>query len=329
MNKHLSLALASFVVLPLTGCPPMEYEETPDAAMSCPTTTGPGTLHNTRLDRSETWTAVGNPHVVQGPLSLSQGVQLTLDPCVRVVFRADVSLTVAQPGSRLVADGEAQRPITFEAQPGARWNQIAITHPASASLRHVRLSGGGGDRFYRNATLVLRGDTMLPAKPVARLDHVSVTDSLGAGIVAERAGTFAPGSGDLLVTRSGSDAQPIPVVIGEHAIDGLPTGDYRGNRVDEVLVDPEGADGRGGLLADTVMRDRGVPYRIGNSPVDRFVIGHGGATAPRRTTLTVEPGVTMRFHPGTRLEVEHYTGPFAASGVLRAVGTPTRPIVSG
>lgn len=75
------------------------------------------------------------------------------------------------------------------------------------------------------------------------------------------------------------------------------------------------------------MRDLGVPYRIGDSSVDRFGIGEGGRNARRVTTLTVEPGVVLRFAPGTRLAVEHYTGDFAASGVLRAVGTAARPIV--
>ena len=163
---------------------------------------------------------------------------------------------------------------------------------------------------------------------MALLDHVTVDDSLGPAVVAERTATFAPGSADLVVTRAGAGGDvPFAMWINEHAIDALPTGSYTGNRVDEILVDPTGANGMGGLQQDATMRDRGVPYRIGDSSVDRLGIGEGGRTARSRTTLTIEPGVVMRFTPGTRLNVELYTGDFTASGVLRAVGTAARPIV--
>ncbi|MDO9015536.1 MAG: hypothetical protein Q8S73_44855 [Deltaproteobacteria bacterium] len=316
------IALASLAA----ACGPIPGDA--PAPEGCPviTNTTP-TTHPLSIEQSETWTAAASPHVVQGDTRLAEGATLTIEPCARVVFRADASLTLARANTRLVAEGTASRPISFTGLSGARWGQLKVEGPARASLRYVSFADGGADRFHSNASLVLRGDLTLPAKPVALLDHVTITDSFGPGVVVERAGTFAPGSTDLVVTRSGSEAIPFPVVIGEHAIDGLPAGTYTGNRADEILVDPEGANGRGGLQADSTMRDRGVPYRIGDSRVDRFVIGAGGREAPGRTTLTVEPGVVMRFHPGTRFEVEHYTGDFAASGVLRAVGTAARPIV--
>lgn len=317
-----TLALASLA----SACGPAQ--EGSPSPQGCPVVmNATPTTHPLSIDRSETWTAAGSPHVVQGDTRLAEGTTLTIEPCAQVVFRPDASLTVARANTRLVAEGTADRPITFEGLAGARWGQVTVEGQGRGVLRHVSFADGGADRFHGNATLVLRGDLALPAKPVALLDHVTIEDSFGPGLVVERAGTFAPGSTDLVITRTGSEAIPFPVVLGEHAIDGLPAGRYTGNRVDEILVDPEGADGRGGLQADATMRDRGVPYRIGDSRVDRFVIGMGGRQATRRTTLTVEPGVTMRFHPGTRFEIEHYTGDFAASGVLRAVGTAARPIV--
>ncbi len=316
-----TVALASLAA----ACGPTP-EGTP-SAQGCPviTNTTP-TTHPLSIEQSETWTAATSPHVVQGDTRLAAGTTLTIEPCAQVVFRADASLTVMRPNTRLVAEGTAERPITFEGLAGARWGQVTVEGTGRAVLRYVNFADGGGDRFHNNASLVLRGDLMLPAKPVALLDHVTIEDSFGPGLVVERAGTFAPGSTDLVITRTGSEAIPFPMVIGEHAIDAVPVGTYTGNRTNEILVDPEGGDGRGGLQADATLRDRGVPYRIGNSAVDRFVIGMGGREATRRTTLTIEPGVTMRFHPGTRFEIEHYTGDFAASGVLRAVGTAARPI---
>ncbi len=315
--------LAAAALTPLAACGPPP-EETPSPS-GCPVPSSAPVEHSRPIAQSERWAA--GAHLVRGDVTLGEGVTLTIEPCARVRFARDASLTAARPGARLVAEGTAQLPITFEGDGGARWSQVTVEHPARASLRHVRLSDGGGDRFHGHATLVLRGDGATPAKPVALVDHVTVEGSMGPGVRADRAGTFAPGSTGLAVTRSGGDAVPFAVVIGEHAIDALPSGAYTGNRVDEVLVSPEGANGRGGLQEDATLRDRGVPYRIGDSAVDRFAIGAGGRDAPRRTTLTIEPGVVMRFHPGVRLEVEHFTGDFAASGVLRAVGTAARPVV--
>jgi hypothetical protein len=316
-------ALGSFV----SACGP----QSPDApeASECPVVTSAAPIvHGLSVAQSETWSAAAGPHVVQGTTTLAANATLTIEPCARVIFRRDAALVASQPGARIVAEGTARRPITFTGDNGARWGEVAVQHPARASLRYARFANGGGDRFHRHATISLRGDSMTPAQPVALLDHVTVDDSLGPAVVAERTATFAPGSGDLVVTRAGVGGDvPFAMWINEHAIDALPTGSYTGNRVDEILVDPTGANGMGGLQQDATMRDRGVPYRIGDSSVDRFGIGEGGRTARSRTTLTVEPGVVMRFSPGTRLNVELYTGDFAASGVLRAVGTAVRPIV--
>lgn len=327
------LALRSLLaasLLPLAACGPVpDAPGAPGTPELCPALPSNPTDHPSRIDRSETWTAAGSPHFVSGDTSLAAGVTLTLEPCARVVFRRDASLTVARDGARLVAEGTATRPITFEGDAGARWGQLTVQHPARASLRYARFTNGGADRFHDHATVFLRGDALTPSKPVALLDHVTVDGSFGPGLVADRAATFVAGSRDLVVTRSGggTGAKPFPVVIGEHAIDALPSGSYTGNADDEVLVDPEGANGMGGLQEDATMRDRGVPYRIGDSGVDRFTIGAGASQARRVTTLTVEPGVVMRFHPATRFSVEFVSGEFPASGVLRAVGTAERPIV--
>jgi hypothetical protein len=57
-----------------------------------------------------------------------------------------------------------------------------------------------------------------------------------------------------------------------------------------------------------------------------LVVG-GGDDARTTGTLTIEPGVTLRFQPGSVLAVQAYTADEAATGTLRAVGTPDKPIV--
>lgn len=135
-----------------------------------------------------------------------------------------------------------------------------------------------------------------------------------------RHAAFADGSTALVVTTSGNDVHPFPLEIDEHAIDSLPRGEYTGNLVDEILIEPHDR-----LEEDATMRELGVPYRIGTSAVDRLAVGSGNTNAPV-TTLTIEPGTTLRFHPATAFEIDHYTGERPATGNLVAVGTPTAPI---
>jgi hypothetical protein len=123
-----------------------------------------------------------------------------------------------------------------------------------------------------------------------------------------------------VITGSGNEAQPYVMYVDEHAIDSLPRGTYTGNNVrDVIFVDPTSH-----LLEDTLMKDLGVPYVVGTFEADSLVIG--GDERPL-TTLTVEPGVRVEFHPFTALEIDHATGPFPAAGVLIAEGTAEAPIV--
>lgn len=324
---HSALRLCLIAMLPtIAACGPAS--EGPAAPQGCPViTSATMTMHPLVIERSETWTAAGSPHLVQGDTVLAEGTTLTLEPCAQVIFRPDASLTASRARTRIVAEGSAEQPISLSGDGGARWSQVTVQQPARATLRYVRITQGGADRFHEYASLVLRGDGTTPAQPVAVLDHVTLDGSLGPGLLVDRDATFDAASQALTITRSGSDERPFAAVIGEHAIDAFPTGVYTGNRVDEILINPEGANARGGLQQDATMHDRGVPYRIGDSAVDRFTLGAGGSDAPARATLTVEPGVVMRFHPGTGMAIEPSTGEFPASGTLRAVGTAARPIV--
>ena len=75
------------------------------------------------------------------------------------------------------------------------------------------------------------------------------------------------------------------------------------------------------------MRDRGVPYRVGNS-----ISGGDLRVGPRPgmtglVTLTLEPGVTLRFKKGGALRIHPGAGTSPALGALVAAGTAEKPIV--
>jgi hypothetical protein len=136
-----------------------------------------------------------------------------------------------------------------------------------------------------------------------------------------RGATFLPGSSDLVVTGCGSDVAPFPVKIEEHSMDAFPTGTFTGNKIDEIRLSTYGGGVAGdGLTVDGTLHERGVPYRVEGS----FYIGRYDQA---NATMTIEPGVTMKFEANKRLNVQIFTGDKPAGASLVAVGTAAKPIV--
>ncbi|WAS99332.1 hypothetical protein [Nannocystis punicea] len=302
---------------------------TTGAPEACPAPMAGPTMHDGEVGMNEVWTADGSPHIVTRFVSVPDGATLTIEPCAEVRMQADAALVFGHTSSTVVttlkAEGEPERPIRFVRDGEAPWSALVAYHTAQLLLSHVTLEGGGSDGFLYNASLVLRGDSETPTKKLARVDHVTVKDSVGTGVLAQWVSGFLPESTQLVVTGSGSAENPYPVRLGEHTLDSLPDGDYTGNLVDKIHIDEEGANSSGGLQEDATMRDRGVPYHFGEFGGSRFSVG---GPAQALTTLTIEPGVKIEFLPGTALEIEHWTSDVEpATGALVAVGTAEQPIV--
>lgn len=300
------------------------------AEPACPSSTTGPTVHSGDLQGDEVWTAEAGPHIVERTVTVRSGRTLRIAPCAEVRVKAGQAIQVAYPitpnSGTFVAEGTATRPIRIVGEDGARWASLAVHAPGTARLAHVTLEGGGGGDFQQGATLAAYGDAEDGADPLLSVDHVTITGSLGAGAWLSRGATFTPGSEALTVTRSGSPTNPYPLEIEEHAFDTLPTGSYTGNAKDEIFVDPAGGRTSGsGLLADATVHDRGVPYHVGRSRGDSLLIG--GRTDKKLVTMTIEPGVVMKFMPGAALKVQHATNLAPSTAALRAIGTPDKPIV--
>jgi hypothetical protein len=335
-------AAALLTLCTLSACPPAEAttdtdtndpstsggEEPTGGEAACPAPNSGPTVHDGEIAMNEVWAADAGPHIVTKWVTIPTGATLTIEPCAEVRMQQDAALVLGHPGAtvetRLVAEGEPERPITFVRDGAEPWSALVAYHPATLSLAHATLDGGGSDSFLGNASLVLRGDGETPTKPMARVDHVTIGGSVGHGAVFEWTAGFAPGSTQLTITGSGNEEFPYPIRIGEHTLDSLPDGAYTGNRVDEIFLVDEGANNSSGLQEDATMHDRGVPYRFGDFEGSRLRIG---GPAQAMTTLTIEPGVTIKFFPGTGLEVEHWTSDIEpATGAMIAVGTAEKPI---
>ncbi|RMH42480.1 MAG: hypothetical protein D6689_08070 [Deltaproteobacteria bacterium] len=297
-------------------------------AGGCAPGSGP-TYHSGVIDSDETWTAATSPHVVRatgGRLVVRNGATLTIEPCVEVRLEEGASITVGEGGEagHLVAVGTAAQPIAFR-DDGARWDQLLVEAPGELRLAYATFTGGGGDSItYDGATIVVDGDSEPPLDPIAFVDHVRVENSAGYGILVRRTGAFVDGSADLVVTGSGADLAdaPAPVLITAEAIGTLPEGDYTGNAVDEIRI--EHGPANSAITVDTTFAGRGVPY---HAPEGITVARAIGAEADPAPTLTVEPGVTIQFGPGSELAIGTDTIDHGTPGGLNAVGTADAPIV--
>ncbi|HSO41018.1 MAG TPA: hypothetical protein VLT33_51185, partial [Labilithrix sp.] len=305
----------------------------PDAsapAVDCPAPTAGPTVHTGDVKGDEVWTAAASPHVLDANVNVRDGAKLTIEPCAEVLLAKGAHIQVAYPitpnTGTLIAEGTAAKPIRFHGKDGARWGSIYAVAPGTVRLAHVTLEGGGGGDFEHGATLNILGNGEMPADAMVFLDHVTIKGSLGVGLFMQRGASFIAGSKDLVVSGSGSEENPYPLEISEHAIDALPTGTFTGNKVDEILLRREGNGIAGsGLVVDATLHDRGVPYQVGVSKNDDFVVGGGekGTVA----TLTIEAGVVMKFNEDSAFEVQHFTNLEPSTGAVRALGTAERPIV--
>jgi hypothetical protein len=296
----------------------------------CPAPTAGPTVHKGDVQADEVWTAAGSPHVLDYDVNVRNGAKLVIEPCAEVQLAKGVHIQVAYPltpnTGTLVAEGRADAPIRIHGKDGARWASIYAHAPGTVRLAHVTLEGGGGGDFEDGATVNMLGNSEMPADAMLFIDHVKILGSLGTGLFMQRGATFVAGSQDLVITGSGNDASPYPLQIEEHAIDALPTGTFTGNKVDEIRLRRVGNGVAGsGLVVDATLHDRGVPYHVGVSKNDDFVVGGGdkGSLA----TLTIEAGVVMKFVEGAAFEVQHFTDLEPSTGAVRALGTAAKPIV--
>lgn len=299
--------------------------------VDCPAPSGGPTTHKGDIQGEETWTAAGSPHIVEFDVNVRNGAKLTIEPCAEVQVMKGQHVFVAYPGTpnaggTLIAEGSAEHPIRIAGKDGASWASLYVVAPGTARLKYVTLEGGGGGDFEDNATIDVLGNGELPADPLLFVDHVTISKSTGTGIWMQRGATFLPGSTDLTVTASGNDTSPFPIQIEEHAIDALPTGKYTGNKIDEILLRTQGYGiAGGGLTVDATLHERGVPYRMGKTKLDYFIIGRSDPGPV--TTLTIEPGVVMRFEKETAFEIQSGTTDKPSTGIVRALGTADKPIV--
>lgn len=276
------------------------------------------------LTADETWTAAASPHVTQGDITIPKGKTLTIEPCAVVQLGDGHYMYV---NGSLVADGTAQGPIQFVPKTaGTRWASIQITDPGTVDLAYATLSGGGGlPSSTLGSTIRGQGTVATGPSPILKVANVTIDDSAGFGINLGDTAAFIDGSHDLTIKNSGTadPLHPYPLTINTQAATSIPSGAYTGNGKDEIQIH---ADSPRALVdVDVTLHDRGVPYHVGggsggyNTQLD---VGKDNGLA----TLTIEANVALRFEPGGRFIVGHFTNNDPPEGVLVAQGTASQHI---
>jgi hypothetical protein len=307
--------LVPAALLVLVSCTPTEPG--PDGgSVACPTPSGSGTTHSTWPTASETWAAADGPHKVTADYRIAAGQTLTLEPCAEVLLSSGVHLDVQ---GKVVGQGTATKPIRIAAaQASQPFGAINVTAPGSLELSFTNIANGGSDTITYGA-IDARGDQLLPVQPILKLREVAITGSVQYGVSLRGGAGFTADSANLAISGSGK----APVRTLPRMLTNLPSGSYTGNAQDVILVETEAYGDV--TLEDVTVRERGVPYLVGDSTFGTFNVG----TSTTPVKLTIEAGVTMKFkkNQAAGLIIDKGSMARAANGTLVAVGTSAKPIV--
>ncbi len=305
------------------GAPPVDAAPADGAVVpsACPAPTGGPTTHKSSVAADETWTAAASPHIL--PYDTEITATLTLEPCAVVLLAPRLTVTISTKGS-IVGTATATTPISIAARDAGKPWAVIRAIGGTMNLTYATIDGGG-DPLNTSPVLAgaLYGQTggdPASAPDAFALKHVVVSGSKSNGVTLTGTAHFSADSTALTVTGSAG----YPVSIFPRVVGSLPSGTYTGNANDEILL-PGGGQGEV-IIDDQTMHERGVPYHVGHpSSAGELRVGSSSAGAAV-ATLTIEPGVVVRFQKKGYFEVEEFGGANPATGALVAKGTVDKPI---
>lgn len=292
-------------------------------------------MHSGTISASERW--IAGHHVVPSSVTLGDDVTLTIEGCADIKLAADTSINVTGARSRLVTESSAGTPVTFgRLEAASAWGRINVRDTGRVELANARLQGGGG-----TTTDLMRADalgSMIAARGSAeslptnvKLNDVQITGATGIAVVMI-ASRFDATSSNVTIAGSGSH----PLYTGADTATSIPTGSYNNNALDTILLHTAlfaGDSNDRPIKADSVIPNRGVPYRVGMEGSNNGLIrvGDGREDGPAAVLLEIEGGVTLRFTPsdansGILVQGHMVSGSWTTQGALRAVGRAASPI---
>ena len=290
-------------------------------AVPCGEANGTVITHASDISVSDTWVGAGVTHRLPFSISIRGSAIVTIEPCAIVELGPGAWLTVRDT-ARLVSAGTGSDSFVVfrRSNPTAAWGTLQGYHDTTMiDLSWTRLQGGGADG---GATIRVMGEGYgSPLKRVLRTVQVVIESSQGVGVLLDANSAFTTTSKAL--TIKGSVSRPVHTTM--MALGSVPTGKYKGNGIDEILIFGPGAN----VFANMTVKSHGVPVRI---PFTSLYIGpKPPATTPVK--LTLKPGVVFKFprvggQPGAMMTFgTNGNDPNNLVGILYAVGTEKKRIV--
>ncbi len=243
------------------------------------------------ISRSVTYPLSGYPYYIAGAIGLNGNSVLTLLPGVDLRFSAGAYLDI-NGSTGLVAEGAPGRLIRMspwnDAPQAGQWRGIWVHGGAQARFAFCDIAYGGGTNEQ-----AIKIETS-----AVRIAETTIHDSNAAGL--RLSGSISPTFDTLAITNCNG-----PAFVFENSMTAPDFGTgltMQNNRPDGVIM------GASAINQDTTWNLVGYPY------YPTGAIGTSG-----NTTLSISPGVEVRWPGGSYLEINGGTR-------LEAAGAPGRPI---
>ena len=225
---------------------------------------------------------------------------LIIEPGVSIQFDTDSGIVVGRSGSNqgsIQAIGTAEQPIVFtgEDKVAGAWSGILInSNDIKNSLQYCQFEYAGGSAFNSNGDL---GSVIVWSDSHLNMANTHISHSASWGLNANYGGST------LMLTNNTMTANKKPMLLLDSYITMVSGGSYNGNEIDAIFVEGHAIKGLNNWT------NLEVPYRITSD----VIFSEG--------ILTIQPGVTLEFENGTRLNVGN-----SDIDSLIAVGTEEDPI---
>ena len=279
-----------------------------------------------------TWNLAGSPYIVTGDISVYNATStptLTIEPGVTVKFDSQKRMDIGwgSHAGRLIADGTTDEIVfTGATQTKGYWRVLCFSQNSDGSrLNNTRIEYGGSGGYHNvylyQASVNVTNSTISNSSNYgiyssgASGDSVNVLnneiwDNSGNGVYIT--GSYA----SLRVEDNNfEDNGNYPLSLPATYIDGVRDNTFTSNTPNEIELRT------GTVSTDSTMRNQGVPYYAYGS-----ISVYNATSTP---TLTIEPGVTVKFNSQKRMHIGwgSYAGRLIADGTTGEIvftgATPT------